>query len=415
MDHKTFSAYTLKADAAQGIVESIVAVMGNADQGDDVIHPGAFLKTITERRGKIRVLDQHQTDSIMRAIGKPLELREMSRAELPADLLIKYPTATGGLYAKTQYLMNTPEGKGAFERIVAGAVDEYSIGYDALDNDFSSIAGPDGQKKTVRNLRTLKLYEYSPVLFGMNSATTTLSTKDQPTEGKPWAVFHEGDKWNVYKLDADGNQTGKPLGEHDSEEEARAQVGALYANEGKASKEAAQSFNDALMQMVNERNLSEMRWQLECAMSESLESIAKDGALDATAKTDMMRQSLTQYSDALINWFTRAIEAGMYEQESDQGMMARMYSEHVPETKAGRVIAGRNMERLTRIMTELQAVLADATANDQPTDDEAPADDEQAAKSTNETAQAGPFIETPTIDALRMLEAELNLTYFAEV
>jgi phage head maturation protease len=155
MDHKTFSAYTLKADAQQGIVESIVAVMGNDDQGGDIIHPGAFLKTITERRGKIRVLDQHQTDSIMRVIGKPVELKEIPREQLPPDLLARYPTATGGLYAKTQFLMDTPEGAGAFKRISSGAVDEYSIGYDPLDVDYSKMRKADGSETTIRNLRTI--------------------------------------------------------------------------------------------------------------------------------------------------------------------------------------------------------------------------------------------------------------------
>lgn len=177
MDHKTFSAFTLKSDAQQGIVEAIVAVMGNIDQGGDIIWNGAFTKSITERRGKIRVLDQHQTDSIMRAIGMPLEVREIPRAELPPELLAQYPMATGGLYTKTQYLMNTPEGKGAFDRISAGAVGEYSIGYDPLDSDYSKVKDATGKDVTVRNLRTLKWYEYSPCLFAMNSATGTLSAK----------------------------------------------------------------------------------------------------------------------------------------------------------------------------------------------------------------------------------------------
>ncbi len=177
MEHKTFSAYTLKTDAQQGIVEAIVAVMGNIDQGDDIIHPGSFTKTIQERRGKIRVLDQHQTDSIMRAIGVPLEIRELNRDQLPADLLKQYPDATGGLFTKTKYLLNTPEGLGAFQRIESRAVDEYSIGYDPLDVDYSKIKMPNGTERTARNLRTNKLYEYSPVLWGMNSATQTLSVK----------------------------------------------------------------------------------------------------------------------------------------------------------------------------------------------------------------------------------------------
>ncbi|MDD5062440.1 MAG: hypothetical protein PHN44_09220, partial [Candidatus Marinimicrobia bacterium] len=39
------------------------------------------------------------------------------------------------------------------------------------------------------------------------------------------------DKWRVYKVDDEGNKIGEALGEHDNEEDARAQVEALYANE----------------------------------------------------------------------------------------------------------------------------------------------------------------------------------------
>lgn len=49
----------------------------------------------------------------------------------------------------------------------------------------------------------------------------------------PWKVFTEGDKHCVYKLDAEGEKTGKSLGCHDKEDEASAQVKALYANEKK--------------------------------------------------------------------------------------------------------------------------------------------------------------------------------------
>lgn len=179
MEHKNFlSSYQFKADRTQGIVESIVAVFGNDDFGNDIIHPGAFAATIQpDRLKKIRVLDQHQTDSIMRVIGKPLELKEIPRDQLPIDLLLKYPAATGGLFARTQFLLDTPEGAGAFARIVGGVIDGYSIGYDAISADYSSIVGSNGQKKTIRNLRTIKLYEYSPCLFPMNEATATISAK----------------------------------------------------------------------------------------------------------------------------------------------------------------------------------------------------------------------------------------------
>ncbi len=184
-EYKTGPGYATKATDA-GIVETVFAVMGNVDEGGDVIHPGAFSKTFAERGRKVRVLDHHRTGSIMDAIGKPLELRELTRDQLPGDVLARFPDATGGAYAKVQLLMDTEEGRGAFARIKAGAVDEWSFGYDALDADYSK-AVKDGAEVTVRNLRSLRLHELSPVLWGMNRATQTISAKAEaePVEAKP--------------------------------------------------------------------------------------------------------------------------------------------------------------------------------------------------------------------------------------
>jgi HK97 family phage prohead protease len=191
---KSFPAFITKIDADQGVVEHLVAVFGNVDLGNDVIHPGSFTKTITERGGKVRVIDAHNYQSVMSVIGKPLAMWEVGREGLPGNVLAEYPDATGGLMARTQYLMDTPEGKGAFIRIKEDAVDEYSFGFDALDSDYEK-RNVDGKEITVRNLRTLKLYEYGPVIFAMNPATTTLSAKeadgpeevegDGETEGGP--------------------------------------------------------------------------------------------------------------------------------------------------------------------------------------------------------------------------------------
>src|SRR5438128_8865665 len=86
-ERKTFPGFTLSANQAQGIVEHVVAVMGNVDDGDDIIHPGAFTKTLAERASRVRVLDQHRSDSILRILGKPVEMREIGRSDLPTALL----------------------------------------------------------------------------------------------------------------------------------------------------------------------------------------------------------------------------------------------------------------------------------------------------------------------------------------
>lgn len=178
MEIKSFPALGMKVvNEAQGVVEHIITVFGVYDQGGDISHPGSFSKTLVERGNKVRVVDAHNYDSVMRAIGKPLEIREIRREDLPAEVLQQYPEATGGVWARTQFLMDTPEGKGAFIRIKEEAIGEWSYGYDALDVDYGKMT-VDSKEVTVRNLRSIRMYEYSPVLWGLNPATATLSAKD---------------------------------------------------------------------------------------------------------------------------------------------------------------------------------------------------------------------------------------------
>jgi HK97 family phage prohead protease len=234
MEHKTTQAYETKV-TDEGIVETVFAVMGNVDLGNDVLHPGAFAKTFTERGHKVKVLDHHQARSVRDVIGKPLELRELPKEQLPQAVLDAHPDATGGAWARVQFLMDTPEGEGAFKRIKAGAIGEWSFGYDALDKDFETIK-QNGQDVSIRNLRTVKLYELSPVIWAMNDGTMTLSAKESdgaPSEEKPWNVFEQDGQFCVYQVNVQsGKPTGEALGCHETQEEALEQIRALYASEG---------------------------------------------------------------------------------------------------------------------------------------------------------------------------------------
>lgn len=179
-ERKSVEVFVTGIDSAKGEVEAIVSVMGIIDLGDDVIEAGAYVKTITERARKIQVLDNHQTHSMLNIIGKCLEAREVSRDELPAEILLKHPDATGGLYTKTQFFMDTPEGEGVFKRINYG-VAEYSIGFDALIVERQKRKMPDGTTKVIRVIKEIRLWEYSPVIWGMNQATVTVDAKGKQT------------------------------------------------------------------------------------------------------------------------------------------------------------------------------------------------------------------------------------------
>ncbi len=175
--HKSFPLDVVSVDEAQGIVKAIVSVFGNIDDGDDIIHPGSCVKTLNERFGRIRVLNSHRNGDVLNVIGKPLSMREVGRDELPEKVKTRSPEATGGLLTETQFLLTDPTSKGVFDRIAAGFVDEYSIGFDIIQSDYSKATGGDGKPRTVRNIREIRLWEYSVVAWGMNPVTGTVDAK----------------------------------------------------------------------------------------------------------------------------------------------------------------------------------------------------------------------------------------------
>lgn len=171
---KTIPAFVKTLDEDEGIVTHLISVYGNEDSGQDVAHKGMFTKTLRERSDQIRVVDNHNKSSVLDVVGKPIKLYEVGRNELPGEVLVNYPDATGGLMADTQFLMDTPEGKGAFIRLKTGAISEFSFAYDAITVDYEQQGG-----KKIRHLREVRLWEYGPVIFGMNSAAVAVSAKTE--------------------------------------------------------------------------------------------------------------------------------------------------------------------------------------------------------------------------------------------
>jgi len=100
----------------EGVVELIAAVTGIQDDVGDIIRPGAFRRTIAERRPK--VCSNHRWDQ---PIGRVLDIKEL----LPGDPRLPrttgdgraWPRAAGALVATAQLNMATKAGREAFEVI----------------------------------------------------------------------------------------------------------------------------------------------------------------------------------------------------------------------------------------------------------------------------------------------------------
>ena len=142
---KTFSApveYELKAFGDTGSFEGYASIFGNVDLGGDVVERGAFKEIMKGRNGMVKVLNQHrQTDPI-------------GCAEVEQD--------GKGLHFRGSLILEASSARSAYALMKGGAIDGMSIGYDVLPGGAETLASG------VRSLKALKLWEISPVTFGMN-------------------------------------------------------------------------------------------------------------------------------------------------------------------------------------------------------------------------------------------------------
>lgn len=159
-------------DESDGIIEGIAAVMGVVDLVGDRINPGAFERTIAQRKSKIPMGLDHEI-----GFGVTLEMEEVSRADLPRATRQKYPEATGGLYAKGQVMLtdeNSQHLRVIRERVQAGRPPLMSFTYHEIVSRKSQT--PSG---VINDLDELAVTEWGPQLtrLAVNSAAHVTSAK----------------------------------------------------------------------------------------------------------------------------------------------------------------------------------------------------------------------------------------------
>jgi len=145
-------------DPEDGIIEGYASIFSVKDLHDDIIDPGAFAKTISERvpAGKVKLFDTHQWDS-QHMLGTVIEAKEDSR----------------GLWFKGQ-LSNAPSVQDIRLKMLEGHITEASIGFDSIRERFEDVEG-----RSIRHIEELKLWEVSVVPFGANEHTR-ISAKSVP-------------------------------------------------------------------------------------------------------------------------------------------------------------------------------------------------------------------------------------------
>ena len=133
----------------KGIIEAIVSVFGNLDRGREVVARGAF------------------TESLKRKLPKGVWHH---RGHIPVAKTLEAKETDEGLYIKGQFNLDTQRGREAFSDINFGIIDEFSIGYAVKEESYN-------REDRITTLIKLDLWEWSPVLVGMNQDTRLIGTK----------------------------------------------------------------------------------------------------------------------------------------------------------------------------------------------------------------------------------------------
>ena len=150
MDYKSIEFKETAIDMSARTIEGYASTW-DLDQTNDIIHQGAFTKTIDEGflSKRIKMLWQHD-----KALGMPTEMFEDDR----------------GLYVKGK-ISRTQLGDEALELMRDGVVNTMSIGFSIPQN--KSGFNDEG----IRNIHEVKLFEFSPVTFPANEAAHILAVK----------------------------------------------------------------------------------------------------------------------------------------------------------------------------------------------------------------------------------------------
>lgn len=316
--------FSFKFNEEQRIVSGFGAIMGNQDDGGDIIVNGAFAKTIAENFKRIKLCLLHQR-GIPLPIGKMLVLKEVGRDDLPADLLLEYPDATGGLYFEAQ-ISKTRDGLDAIELIKDGVLFECSIGYDAIKWEM---------KGNVRYLKEIRLWEISLVAWGMNSATRITGYKSR------------------------GGNNMETLLE-------------------KVMQVKAADLITSMNQAVQLQQLREQRWRLADALWDVTNNIIEDTEMDNAAKVAALSENLEQFKELMLAWFTAYLALITTEGKAAHTAL---------EFKAGRKISKQTREILQKVLetgnSHYEAIGAmKALLDELEPDDDSTSEGEPEGKST---------------------------------
>lgn len=138
----------------KGRVKFYFAVFDTIDSYGDITRSGAFDKTISENKGRIKHYKNHDMTKLCGVIQ-----------ELGKD--------NYGAFAVSQLMLKTDLGRNTYEEYIAGGITEHSFGYNTIKSGQITMDG-----KECRELLEVKLWEVSSLTMpAANELAKTIGIK----------------------------------------------------------------------------------------------------------------------------------------------------------------------------------------------------------------------------------------------
>ncbi len=187
LEHKVFPFETKAIDLDESTFEGFSAGIGNRDEGNDIIEPGAFKRTIRERvkSRKVKFLDQHHPFTTKNLWGSVIEAEQRENPKHKATSGEDVPSHF--LWSLTEVSKADPNAQVALRKMQELHLDGLSIGYKAIKVEFEWVEGINTAEqdkepnewdwfmgRATRRIKELAWWEHSAVIWGMNAAALVI-------------------------------------------------------------------------------------------------------------------------------------------------------------------------------------------------------------------------------------------------
>jgi uncharacterized protein len=343
--------FEIKSVSDEGKFTGFAAYYGNVDSDNEVLDPNCFKRSISHTKGRgIPVLWAHDT-------------------RMPIAWGVSAEETKDGLQVEAQFLLNTEQGRAAYEWAKMGTALDANVG---ISVGFRPVKDGAYYKDGRKHYREAQLAEYSLCVFQANDRARVATVKSdgkikrvdgEDLESGAFLIIGDETDPSTWKLPVRFSSDAKTtrhirnalarfnqLKDVSAADKARAfaelkrlaKEHGIETGDGKAQKD----FNDSLAEAQRMDALYQDRCAMERALYDAVQGTLGDDTMSADDKKADIAASYEQYAEAMSGWYSRFIDADTDNDNEEDDMDGK-------QEKAGRAISAASAQQIKMAMGHL--------------------------------------------------------------